>query len=141
MKKWLGIPLIALILAMGWINSTKAETDQLTGTVVVVNQGSDTVTLIDLATMEAYRHVAVVGGPHEVAVSPDGKRAMVTNYRKRGGGPQKTLRVAKRSPISIPVKSVKELAFHRMDDGFGQVTGPKTPFRLLIPRACNWSKH
>jgi YVTN family beta-propeller protein len=38
----------------------------------LMNQASDTVTLIDLATMEAYRHVAVVGGPHEVAVSPDG---------------------------------------------------------------------
>lgn len=69
----------------------------LTGTVVVVNQASDSVTLVDLATMEAYRHVAVVGGPHEAAVSPDGKRAVVTNYNKRGGGPQKTL-----SLISLP---------------------------------------
>ena len=69
----------------------------LTGTVVVVNQASDTVTLIDLAAMEAYRHVAVVGGPHEVAVSPDGRRAIVTNYRKRGGAVQKTL-----SLISLP---------------------------------------
>jgi YVTN family beta-propeller protein len=69
----------------------------LTGTVIVVNQASDTVTLIDLATMEAYRHVAVVGGPHEVAVSPDGERAIVTNYRKRGGAVQKTL-----SLISLP---------------------------------------
>ena len=70
---------------------------QLTGTVVVVNQASDTVTLIDLATMEAYRHVPVVGGPHEVAVSPDGRRAVVTNYRKRGVGPQRALSV-----ISLP---------------------------------------
>jgi DNA-binding beta-propeller fold protein YncE len=69
----------------------------LTGTVVVVNQASDSVTLIDLATMEAYRHVAMVGGPHEVAVSPDGGRAIVTNYRKRGGAAQKTL-----SLISLP---------------------------------------
>jgi YVTN family beta-propeller protein len=69
----------------------------LTGTVLVVNQASDTVTLIDLATMEAYRHVAVVGGPHEVAVSPNGRRAIVTNYRKRGGAVQKTL-----SLISLP---------------------------------------
>jgi len=71
--------------------------ENLTGTVVVVNQASDTVTLIDLASMEAYRHVAVVGGPHEVAVSPDGRRAMVTNYRKRGGAVQNTL-----SLISLP---------------------------------------
>jgi YVTN family beta-propeller protein len=69
----------------------------LGGTVVVVNQASDTVTLIDAATMEAYRHVAVVGGPHEAAVSPDGRRVIVTNYRKRGGDVQNTL-----SLISLP---------------------------------------
>ena len=69
----------------------------LTGTVVVVNQASDTVTLVDLATLEAYRHVPVVGGPHEVAVSEDGARAIVTNYRKRGGDTQKTL-----SLLSLP---------------------------------------
>lgn len=65
----------------------------LNGTVVVVNQQSDSVTLIDLRTMTAYRHVAVVGGPHEAAVSPDGRAAVVTNYNKQGVGPQKTLSV------------------------------------------------
>jgi len=78
-------------------NTAPGGPDALTGTVVVVNQASDTVTLIDLATMEAYRHVAVVGGPHEVAVSPDGTRAMVTNYYTSDGSPQKTL-----SLISLP---------------------------------------
>jgi len=63
------------------------------GTVVVVNQQSDSVTLIDLATLEAYRHVAVVGGPHEAAASPDGRRVVVTNYNKQGVGPQKALSV------------------------------------------------
>ena len=65
----------------------------LTGTVVAVNQQSDTVTLIDLKTMEAYRHVQVVGGPHEAAVSPDGRTVLVTNYNKQGAGQQKTLSV------------------------------------------------
>src|ERR1700741_819606 len=65
----------------------------LTGTVVAVNQQSDTVTMIDLKTMEAYRHVQVVGGPHEAAVSPDGRTVLVTNYNKQGAGQQKTLSV------------------------------------------------
>src|SRR6188508_1590616 len=65
----------------------------LTGTVVAVNQQSDTVTLIDLKTMAAYRHVQVVGGPHEAAVSPDGRTVLVTNYNKQGAGQQKTLSV------------------------------------------------
>ena len=97
-------PALAALLSavLFWPHATADNTapggpDALTGTVIVVNQASDTVTLIDLATMEAYRHVAVVGGPHEVAVSPDGKRAMVTNYYKRDGEPQKTL-----SLISLP---------------------------------------
>ena len=67
------------------------------GTVVVVNQQSDSVTLIDLATREAYRHVPVVGGPHEAAVSPDGRLVVVTNYNKQGVGQQKTL-----SLIALP---------------------------------------
>ena len=69
----------------------------LTGTVVVVNQQSDTVTLVDLKTMEAYRNVPVVAGPHEAAVSPDGRRVLVTNYNKQGVGQQKTL-----SLIALP---------------------------------------
>jgi DNA-binding beta-propeller fold protein YncE len=77
--------------------STASSSGHLTGTVVVVNQQSDNVTLIDLARMEAYKNVAVVGGPHEVAVSPDGSRAMVTNYYKSDRSPQKSL-----SLISLP---------------------------------------
>jgi len=65
---------------------------RLKGTVVVVNQKSDTITLVDLATLEAYRHVPVVGGPHEAAASPDGRTVVVTNYNKPGA-PQKTLSV------------------------------------------------
>lgn len=69
----------------------------LTGTVVVVNQQSDSVTLVDLKTMEAYRHVPVVAGPHEAAASPDGRTVVVTNYNKQGVGQQKALSV-----LSLP---------------------------------------
>jgi YVTN family beta-propeller protein len=76
---------------------TPAKPTGLTGTVVAVNQQSDSITLIDLKTMEAYRHVPVVGGPHEAAVSPDGRSVLVTNYNKQGVGQQKTL-----SLIALP---------------------------------------
>ena len=69
----------------------------LTGTVVAVNQQSDTVTLIDLKTMEAYRNVPVVAAPHEAAVSPDGRSVLVTNYNRKDVGPQKAL-----SLIALP---------------------------------------
>ena len=83
---------IALALAaLAVVQPPPAPVPGLGGTVVVVNQQSDTVTLVDLKTMEAYRHVPVVGGPHEAAASPDGRRVLVTNYNKQGVGPQKTL--------------------------------------------------
>src|SRR6187397_1917679 len=94
------LPVLVLALAAfgGAITSAQpARRVNLTGTVVAVNQQSDSVTLIDLKTMEAYRHVPVVGGPHEAAASPDGRTVIVTNYNKAGAGPQKTL-----SLIALP---------------------------------------
>ena len=83
------------------VSSSLAQTPagrvNLTGTVIAVNQQSASITLIDLKTMEAYRHVPVVGGPHEAAASPDGRSVVVTNYNKQGVGPQKTL-----SLIALP---------------------------------------
>jgi YVTN family beta-propeller protein len=91
---------LSLVTLLTVAVSTSSATTQspaprvnLTGTVVAVNQQSDSVTLIDLKTMEAYRHVPVVGGPHEAAASPDGRSVVVTNYNKQGVGPQKTLSV------------------------------------------------
>src|ERR687891_863888 len=92
--------LIVVLAAAAVAASLAAQTGgrvNLTGTVVVVNQQSDTVTLVDLKTMEAYRNVPVVAGPHEAAASPDGRRVLVTNYNKQGVGQQKTL-----SLIALP---------------------------------------
>ena len=93
--------MIASLAGAAIAASTSAQSPaakvNLTGTVVVVNQQSDSVTLIDLETMEAYRNVPVVAGPHEAAASPDGRRVVVTNYNKQGAGQQKTL-----SLIALP---------------------------------------
>ena len=92
--------MIALLAAAAVAASLSAQSSgrvNLTGTVVVVNQQSDSVTLIDLKTLEAYRNVPVVAGPHEAAASPDGRRVLVTNYNKQGVGQQKTL-----SLIALP---------------------------------------
>ena len=86
---------LALVLAAAAVPDAQAPAPRaaLTGTVVAVNQQSDSVTLIDLKTMTAYRHVPVVAGPHEAAASPDGRTVVVTNYNKQGAGQQKTLSV------------------------------------------------
>lgn len=62
------------------------------GLAVIVNQQSDTASIVDLATYKAV-HVPVGGGPHESAVSPSGKQAVVTNYYKPGVGPGSSLSV------------------------------------------------
>ena len=87
------ISLIAALVTAVAVVTAQPQRAGLTGTVVAVNQQSDTVTLIDLKTMAAYRHVAVVAGPHEAAVSPDGRTVAVTNYNKQGAGQQKTLSI------------------------------------------------
>src|SRR5687768_16220325 len=96
MRKALVIAVIALLAGMTFA-AQPSSPPNLTGTVVAVNQQSDTITLIDVKTMQAYRHVPVVAAPHEAAVSPDGRRVLVTNYNRQGVGPQKTL-----SLIALP---------------------------------------
>jgi DNA-binding beta-propeller fold protein YncE len=95
-------PMLRIAVALATASIAAAATGdtvppKLTGTVVVVNQQSDSVTLVDLETMTAYRHVPVVGGPHEAAASPDGRSVVVTNYVKPGVGQQKAL-----SLIALP---------------------------------------
>ena len=63
-----------------------------TGIAVIVNQESDTASIVDIAAFTV-THVPVGGGPHESAVSPSGKRAVVTNYYKPGVGPGSSLSV------------------------------------------------
>ena len=62
------------------------------GIAVIVNQESDTASIVDIAAFTV-TNVPVGGGPHESAVSPSGKRAVVTNYYKQGVGPGSSLSV------------------------------------------------
>ncbi len=77
------------------------------GLVVVVNQESDTASIVDLTTKTAV-HVPVGSGPHESAVSPNGKRAIVSNYYKPGVGPGSSLSV-------LDLESKKEIKRIELD--------------------------
>jgi YVTN family beta-propeller protein len=52
-------------------------------TLVVANKAEATASLIDLATGEVVATLPTGEGPHEVGISPDGKHALVTNYRNQ----------------------------------------------------------
>lgn len=51
-----------------------------TGTLLVVNKSDNTVSMLDLATAQSIAVLRTGNGPHEVAVSPDGTTAVVSNY-------------------------------------------------------------
>jgi len=55
----------------------------LKGTLVVLNKSEATVTLISLETGKSVATLGTGIGPHEVAVSPDGKTAVICNYGER----------------------------------------------------------
>lgn len=55
------------------------------GTLLVLNKSDNTVSLIDIAAKKAVATIPTGVGPHEVAVSPNGKLAVIANY---GTGPQ-----------------------------------------------------
>lgn len=49
-------------------------------TLLVANKAESTLSVLELPSGRELARVATGNGPHEVAVSPDGKRAVVTNY-------------------------------------------------------------
>ncbi len=64
----------------------------VTGTVVVLNKAAASASLVDAATGASYATLPTGAGPHEVAVSPDGRTAVVADYGE-GAAPGRTLTV------------------------------------------------
>jgi YVTN family beta-propeller protein len=54
------------------------------GRLLVVNKGENTLSVLDPASGAELARIPTGEGPHEVAVSPDGRRAVVTNYGVQG---------------------------------------------------------
>jgi len=67
------------------------------GTLLVLNKSDNTVSLIDLKTKKSVATIPTGAGPHEVAVSPNGKTAVVANYGAQAPGSSLTV-------IDIPGK-------------------------------------
>ena len=68
----------SLLLAL--VVGGAAVAESATGTLLVLNKSDDTVSFIDLASSEVKATLPTGDGPHEVAVSDDGKTAVVANY-------------------------------------------------------------
>lgn len=71
----------ALTLASARVASAQ---DHPTGTLVVSNMNDHTATVLDAATGRVLATLPTGRGPHEVAISHDGRWAVVSNYGPRG---------------------------------------------------------
>ena len=71
--------------------STGLAAEQRTGTLVVTNKGANTASVIDVASRSIVATIPTGNGPHEVAMSHDGRWAITTNYGAQQGGNSLTL--------------------------------------------------
>jgi YVTN family beta-propeller protein len=96
---------MALVTAAAfmWIHPAGgAETAAaLEGTLVAVSPKTSQAFLIDIASKQTRKILEVGKGPHEVAASPDGRSAAVSNYAGEPGNPGNSLTI-----IDIPSASI-----------------------------------
>lgn len=68
------------VLALAGMLAAPAVAFADSGTLLVLNKSDNTVSLISMATKTAVATIPTGAGPHEVAVSPNGKIAVIANY-------------------------------------------------------------
>lgn len=98
----MGLPAGRLILAFCVIISISlsgcderedAESDEDSGTLVVLNKSDYTAMIIDMASREILATLPTGVAPHEAEISPDGRIAVASNYGEYDGDPGHTLTV------------------------------------------------
>lgn len=71
-------------LALTLVASTTAAQSAGSGTLIVANMSDNTATVIDLDRQEVLATLPTGPAPHEIAVTGDGRYAVITNYGDRG---------------------------------------------------------
>ncbi|PYP81548.1 MAG: hypothetical protein DMD35_00830 [Gemmatimonadetes bacterium] len=66
------------------IENNRPDVSARAGLLVVANQQGASATVLDAATLQTVATVPVGQGPHEIAISTDGRWAVVTNYGLQG---------------------------------------------------------
>jgi YVTN family beta-propeller protein len=67
------------------IENDRPDAGSRTGMLVVANQQGGSATVVNASTLQTIATLPVGNGPHEVAISPDGRWAVVTIYGDRSG--------------------------------------------------------
>ena len=111
--------LAALILTAATASLGLAQAPEVGGTLIVVNKGAASASIVDVRTGEVLKTLPTGEGPHEVVVSGDGTTAVVTVYGARDAG--NTLAV-----IDVPgleVVRTIDLGTHRRPHGIDFMPG------------------
>ena len=114
--------LAALVLPAVTASLGLAQAPELGGTLIVVNKGAASASIVDVSTGQILKTLPTNEGPHEVVVSKDGSVAVVTDYGARSGG--NTLTV-----IDVPglaVARTVDLGEHRRPHGIDFMPGDGT---------------
>jgi DNA-binding beta-propeller fold protein YncE len=123
--------IVALFLVSG-AETASAQAPEVGGTLIVVNKGAASASIVDVSTGQILKTLPTGEGPHEVAVSADGSIAVVTDYGARSGG--NTLTV-----IDVPGLAVArtiDLGSHRRPHGIDFMPGDE-----LVAVTTEQSRH
>ncbi len=111
------------------------------GTLVVLNKAEATASLIDLETGRTVAKLPTGEGPHEVAVSPDGRWAVASNYG--GASPGHTLTVLDLAALTV-ARTVDLGTYARphgmawTDDGRRLLVTAQGSRAVLVVDASSW---
>src|SRR5258706_3667434 len=120
------------------IENSRPDAPARAGVIVVANQQGASATVVDAATMKTIATLPVGNGPHEVAISPDGRWAVVTLYGDRAtpGHELAVIDLAAAAPAVVRTIDLGE--YHRphgaafVQDGRTIVVTSETSQRLVL---------
>ncbi len=82
--------------------AARAMTAAVTGTIVASNMNAHSVSIVDVATATTIATIQTGDGPHEVAISHDGKRAAVSIYGVSGSVGSSLVLIDLTAPTATP---------------------------------------
>ena len=118
--------------------NSRPDASARAGLLVVANQEGASATIIDAATMKTLATLPVGVGPHEAAVSPDGRWAVVTNYGNKEVLGNTLSVIDLNAPTLSVVRTIDLGEYHRpngavfIQDGHKIVVTSETSQRLVV---------
>ncbi|MEP6733479.1 MAG: YncE family protein [bacterium] len=120
------------------IENARPDAPARAGLLVVANQQGASATIVDASNLKTIATLTVGTGPHETAVSPDGRWAVVTNYGNRDsiGNTLSVIDLAAATPTVVRTIDLGE--YHRphgaafIQDGRKLVVTSETSQKLVL---------